>query len=199
MKRILTAASFSIACLATLCTAQSRCAEFGSGTLSGQTYSNEKLGLSYTFPSALTPADLRSLPQTSDGNGMILLALWKNPREFDKPSILIMTDDPSAYPDRTAIGYLRRIERTVVGDHAAKVLKSDHEHDLSGVKFYRLDYQFPGPTTNFNTAITGQLEGCEISFQLTARTQQEIDTFVQSLSTAKIVPAKMRRPKVTGK
>ena len=59
-------------------------------------------------------------------------------------------------------------------------------YELSGIKFYRVDYQFQEPTAVFNTAITGQLGGCDLTFQFVARTSQEIETFVESINTARI-------------
>ncbi|MCU1306026.1 MAG: hypothetical protein JWN45_721 [Acidobacteriaceae bacterium] len=163
--------------------AQSKCNSFGDGSISGLNYSNSKLGLSYTFPAGLSPQNLRTVPPPDQKtDSMYLLLLWKTPKEFEKPSIIVMTEDASAYPDPTALGYVHRIETTVVKYHSAKILKRAQEYDLSGLKFYRLDYQFPGDPL-FNTAITGQFAGCEISFNLTARKEQEIEDYVRSLAT----------------
>jgi hypothetical protein len=98
-----------------------------------------------------------------------------------------MTDDPLAYPDHTAIGYLHRIANTAKRyNPPATILQNDQEYDLSGVKFYRVDYQFPEPDPLYNTALTGQIRGCEVSFEMAARTKEEIDKFVQSVKSVKI-------------
>jgi hypothetical protein len=163
---------------------QSKCGSIADGEVSRQTYTNKELGLSYTFASTLVKDASTSLPK--DKNGRVLLALWKTPRDFEKPTVTIVTDDPSAYPDHTAIGYLRRIENTAKRySPPAKIIDSGREYDLSGFKFYRVDYQFTEPTLIYNTVITGQVKSCEISFQFVARTQKEIDTLVQSTNTVR--------------
>jgi hypothetical protein len=167
-----------------VCKAQSKCSAIADGEISGQTYTNKELGLSYTFPSSLTRDPSTNLPR--DKNGRLLLVLWKTPPDFQKPSVTILTDDPSAYPDHTAIGYLHRIENTAKRyNPPAKILTSGREYDFSGLKFYRVDYQFPEPTSTFNTAITGQVGSCEITFQFVARTEKEIETFVQSINSVR--------------
>jgi hypothetical protein len=99
-----------------------------------------------------------------------------------------MTDDPSAYPDRSTLGYLHRIENTAKRyNPPAKILQSGQEYDLSGVRFYRVDYQFSEPDLLYNTVVTGQIRACELSFQMAARTKEEIDKFVHSVRSVKIV------------
>jgi len=169
----------------TVCDGQSKCASVADGEVSGQTYTNKQLGLSYTFPSTLTRDPSASL--TRGKNGRFLLVLWKTPPDFEKPSVTILADDPSLYPDHTAIGYLHRIENTAKKyDPPAKITASGREYDFSGTKFYRVDYQFPEPASTYNTAITGQIGNCEITFQFVARTQKEIEMFVQSIDTVRL-------------
>jgi hypothetical protein len=164
-----------------VCMGQSKCSSIADGEISGQTYTNKELGLTYTFPALLTSNPSTSLPRGK--NGRVLLLLWKTPPDFEKPNVTILTDDPSVYPDRTPIGYLHRIENTAKRyNPPAKIMASGREYDFSGIKFYRVDYQFPEPTLTFNTAITGQVGNCEITFQFVARTQREIETFVQSIN-----------------
>jgi hypothetical protein len=47
-----------------------------------------------------------------------------------------------------------------------------------------VDYQFPEPNLYYNTAITGQVKGCELTFQIRARTKEEIENFVRSAKGA---------------
>jgi hypothetical protein len=163
---------------------QSRCALLADGEISGQTYTNKELGLIYTFPGSLSKDPSSSLPKGK--NGRLLLVLWKAPRDFEKPSITILADDPSAYPDHTTMGYLHRIENTAKKyDPPAKIIGSGKEYDFSGIKFYRVDYQFSEPASIYNTAITGQVGGCEITFQFVARTEKEVETLVQSINTVR--------------
>ena len=167
-----------------VCKGQSKCSAIAGGEISGQSYANKELGLSYTFPSSLAKGPSTSLPR--DKNGRLLLVLWKTPPDFQKPSVTVLTDDPSAYPDHTAIGYLHRIENTAKRyNPPAKIVASGREYDFSGREFYRVDYQFPEPTSTFDTAITGQVGNCEITFQFVARTEKEIETFVQSINTVR--------------
>ena len=167
--------------------AQSKCGSLPDGEIIGRTYTNKELGLSYTFPASLTTDSSTNLPKDKNGNGRLLLVLWKTPPDFDKPSITAMSDDPSKYADQTAVGYLHRIENTAKKyNPPAKVIASGQVYELSGIKFYRVDYQFQEPIEVFNTAITGQVGGCELTFQFVARTRKEIETFVESINTVRI-------------
>src|SRR6266576_252072 len=85
-----------------LCMGQSKCSSIADGEISGQTSINKELGLSYKFPGSLTRDPSTSLPRQK--NSRLLLLLWKTPRDFEKPSVSILTGDPSVYADRTAVG-----------------------------------------------------------------------------------------------
>jgi hypothetical protein len=169
--------------------AQSVCAVSSGGAVSDGKYFNKQLGLSYRIPKGLSASDPKSLPQDPKGHGAILLALWKTPPEYDKPSVFIMTDDPSQYVDKSALGYMRRIENTVGTLQHGKILQSGRRYELSGSNFYRLDYQFPQESPAiYNTALTGLVGNCELTFQVTAKTEAEIEKLFQSLMTATISP-----------
>lgn len=180
-----------------VCAAQTKCSAFGPGRVEGVRYSNDKLGLSYVFPAGLEPQDLNTVqaPQVKMDTAFLLL-LWKSPKEFEKPSIIVMTDDPGAYPDHSVNGYLRRIENSVTMSSAANITKRGPDIDISGMKFLRLDYQTPSTGGLNNTSITGQFKGCEITFQFTAKSQSEIEGFVRSLQTVEFIKEKsVIRPK----
>ncbi len=97
-------------------------------------------------------------------------------------------DDPTQYPDPSVTAYFRRIANTATGA-GGKILGS-RPFDLAGLKFYRIDIQYPGQDPPYSTSITGQIVNCEVSFQLRARTQDEIEKLVQSVKAAK--PVKQR-------
>lgn len=182
MRILVAALMFSLTLSAPVSLGQSKCSSLPSGALSGRTYTNDGLGLSYTFPNGLTATALASLPK--DKNSRLLLVLWKTPRDFEKPSVTIFVDDPSAYPDHTALGYLHRIENTAKRyTPPAKTLAFGREYDMSGVKFYRLDYQFPDPSPIYDSALTGQVAGCEITFQFVATAQTQLDALADSIKT----------------
>ena len=187
MNRMFAMAICMFACLSTLSYAQSECAVASSGSVEGGKYLNKKLGLVYQIPAGLTPRDQTSLPQDPKARGAILLALWKNPPEYDKPRVFIMTDDPSQYRDSSAIAYMHRIENTVGGLQHAKILQSGRRYVISGLGFYRLDYQFPEESPPiFNVALTGRAGNCELTFQVTAKTHAEIEKLFQSLTASTI-------------
>jgi hypothetical protein len=181
--RKLVAFAWLIVSFGTLCGAQSGCVWSQNGSFSGRTYANSKLGFSYTHPDAFAPQDSSLLPKDPKGKGSILFALWKTPRDIEIPSVLLFVEDPTQYPDPTTIAYVHRIERTVA--RTSKILSS-RPFDLAGMKFYRLDYQDLGPNPLYTVSITGQIQKCEVSFQLRARTRQEIDKLVQSVRAIKL-------------
>jgi hypothetical protein len=174
----------------TLSFAQSDCGAIASGgSVSSGKYYNKQLGLTYHIPDGLAASDLRSLPQDPTGHGAVLVALWKVPREYDKPSMFIQTDDPFQYRDQSALGYMRRIQNTVSGPQHGKILQSGKTYSLSAITFYRLDYHFPDSVPPiFNVALTGRVGKCELTFQVTAKTQAEIEKLFQSLTTVSIAP-----------
>ncbi|HEY6307306.1 MAG TPA: hypothetical protein VI488_12700 [Candidatus Angelobacter sp.] len=172
--------------LGTLCAAQTHCVWSANGSFSGKTYSNSKLGLSYTYPDPFTPQDASLLPKDPKGKGSILFALWKTPRDIEVPSVVLFVDDPTQYPDPSVIAYVHRIANTAAA-HDAQILGT-RPFDLAGMKFYRLDIQYPDQNPPYSTSITGQIANCEVSFQLRARTQDEIEKLVQSIGAVK--PAK---------
>lgn len=181
MKKLL-ACSWLMIGVGTLCAAQTSCVWNASGSLSGKTYANSKLGFSYTLPDAFTPQDSKLLPKGRRGNSSILFVLWKTPRSIEVPSVILFVDDPTQYPDPSVIAYVRRIANTAAS--GSKILGS-RTFDLAGMKFYRIDIQSPDQDPPYSTSITGQVGSCEVSFQLRARTQDEIEKLVQSVSAVK--------------
>lgn len=150
---------------------------------------NERIGLSYHIPSWLSPADPKSYPRDPKGRPTaILLALWKTPHDVEKPSLIIMTDDPFQYRDPSALAYVRRIANTAAQN--SKVAKQAQEYKISGITFYRVDYEFIDMSPKIlNVALTGRVGKCELSFQLNATKQDDIDKLFQSIiETTSIKP-----------
>lgn len=178
-------------CVVTLSFSQSECGTSSGGSISQNNYVNERFGLSYRIPSSLDPGDPKSYPKDPKGRPTaILLALWETPREQDKPVLIIMSDDPSQYRDASVTAYVRRIATTVAQQNAKIAQKGQYK--ISGITFYRLDYELPGVSpANLNVALTGRVGHCELSFQLNASTQEQIDKLFQSIiaTTAIKVPA----------
>jgi hypothetical protein len=189
MKKMLIIMLWSVGWSGHFSAAQSKCAALTGGQVSGHVYTNKDLGLSYTFPESLKAESQDKLPKNK--NSRLLLVLWKEPRDLGKPSIIILADDLSQYPDPTVTGYLRTIVNMAKRyNPPATVLEVGRQYDLSGIKFYRVDYEFPSPTPAYNVAITSQIQNCEISFDFTGRTKQEVETFVQSIDTVRFARPK---------
>jgi len=173
-----------VAGLTAQCAAQNSCVWTETGSTTAKAYTNPKLGFSYIFPALLTLQDASRLPKDPKGKGAILFALWKTPRDIEIPSVVLFVEDPKQYRDATAVGYAHRIENTAA-KRAAKTSEIQ-PFDLAGMSFYRVDYSEAVGDPVLSTAITGQIEGCEVSFQLRARTQQEIDKLVESLRAIRL-------------
>lgn len=165
------------------CAAQNSCVWTETGSTTAKAYTNPKLGFSYAFPASLTPQDASLLPKDAKGKGAILFALWKTPRDMEIPSVVLFVEDPKQYRDPSAIAYAHRIENT--NKPTAKT-SGVQPFDLAGMNFYRVDYQETTGDPIFSAAITGQIDGCEVSFQLRARTQPEIDKLVESVRAIKL-------------
>jgi hypothetical protein len=174
---------YVIAGLTADCVAQNGCVWSETGSTTAKAYMNPKLGFSYTFPTLLTPQDANLLPKDPKGRGAILFALWKTPRDIEIPSAVLFVEDPKQYPDATAVAYAHRIENTAKRTANTSGVQP---FDLAGMNFYRVEYREAAGDSLFGTAITGQIGGCEVSFQLRARTQQEIDKLVESVRAIKL-------------
>ena len=89
--------------------------------------------------------------------------------------------------------YLERIEASL---GSSNQVGSTREFTLSGIKFYRLDFKLnrPGSSPLYATSITGAMGFCQLSFQLTAGTQQGIDAYVSSVMGVKISKESPRGP-----
>jgi hypothetical protein len=164
------------------CNAQNNCVWTTTGVTTGNQYKNPKLGFSYAFPAGLVPQDATLLPKDKKGRGAILFALWKTPDDIGVPSVMLFVEDPTQYHDPSALAYAHRIENT-----AARTAKTFgiKPFDLASMSFYRVDYQEAAGDQLFNAAITGQIDQCEVSFQLRARSQPEIDKLVESVKGIK--------------
>jgi hypothetical protein len=169
-------------CFVSLSLAESECGRSSGGRISDGRYVNERIGISFPIPRGLDAGDARPYPKDPTGHATaILLALWKIPREYAKPTLIIMSDDPFQYANSSAAAYVRRIANTVAEQHG-KIVRSGRQYQLSGFAFYRLDYEFPEMSSkNLNIALTGRVGKCELSFQLNANSQDEIDRLFQSI------------------
>lgn len=166
--------------------AQSACT-VAPGSLANGSYRNDQLGLVYRYPIELAPSDPAELPHDGKSRFTVLAAFWKTPRDLDEPDVFISADDASQYPDQSPIAYMHRIENTVSGQYHAKILQSGRIYQLSGQPFYRLDYQFAESTAAlYKTALTGRIGACEITFQLTAKSQDDLNQLFRSITATTI-------------
>lgn len=172
-----------VAGLAANCAAQNGCVWTETGSTTAKAYVNPKLGFSYTFPGSLAPQPATLLPKDPKGKGAILFALWKTPRDIEIPSVVLFVEDPKQYRDSTAVAYAHRVENTA---KRTATTSGVQPFDLAGMNFYRVDYRETVGDPIFRAAITGQIDGCEVSFQLSARTQPEIEKLVESVSAIKL-------------
>jgi hypothetical protein len=164
---------------------QSKCQQVDSGVVNRNVYTNGQLGVSYTLP-ANTELQQNGLP-TGTGDSKLLLVLWSKPHTVEKPNVIILSDNPKSYADASALGYAKRILNTAIKYGSGEVLSPPKRVDLGGHEFYTVQYRYPaGPT--YASALTGQLNGCEISFQFSAASQPELNNLVRSTETLKISP-----------
>lgn len=180
-------------CVTTVSFAQSECAT-SSGSISNGNYTNERIGLSYHIPEWLSASDPKLYPKDPKGRPTaILLALWTAPRQAQaKPTLIIMSDDPSQYRDPSAITYARRITNTVTQQHAK--IAQNGQYQISGITFYRIDYEFPDVSPpSLNVALTGRVGECEVSFQFNATSRDEIDKLFHSVVATTSIKLPLRR------
>ena len=96
------------------------------------------------------------------------------------------------YRDASVTAYVRRIATTVAQQNAKITQKGQYK--ISGTTFYRVDYEFPGASpANLNVALTGRVGHCELSFQLNASTQEQIDKLFKSIIATTAIKAPAQR------
>lgn len=124
---------------------------------------------------------------TGTGDARLLLVLRSKPRTVEKPNVIILSDNPAQYPDRSALA--KRILNTAVKSGSAEILVSPKLLDIGGHEFYSVRYRYPAEQA-YEAAITGQLNGCEISFEFTAASRQELNQLLRSADTIRLTGAR---------
>lgn len=185
MKLVCLTAAALLGCAA-LGHAQTGCS-LATGSLANGSYRNDQLGLIYQYPIELSPSEPAQLPHDPMSRFAVVAAFWKTPRDLDEPDVFISADDPTQYSDSTAFAYMHRIENTVTTRYKARILQSGRIYQLSGQPFYRLDYQLSDAAAPlYKTALTGRLGGCEVTFQLTARSREDVDHLFRSVAASTV-------------
>ncbi len=151
-------------------------------TLSGQTFVNENMGLTYTFPDKFIAQPLDQLPQDPRTPEYILLALWDKARRTPTPRVVFLYDirrsRPNATPDHIATYYLH----SLVPGKDYKV-SEPRKLTLAGNTMWRMDYWRPDDSgQSYNSAIVIPLRDGRILFiQMNASSQSGLDSLVDSL------------------
>lgn len=102
--------------------------------------------------------------------------------------MIILSDNPAQYRDSSVVAYARRILNTAVKYGSAEVLAGPIPTQINAHDFYTVQYRYPaGPT--YEGAITGQVEGCEISLEFTASSREQLIDLLKSTNTLRLSDA----------
>ena len=174
--------------LAALCPAQTNRPE------SGHTFRNEDIGLTWSFPETLVPEALDQLPRDPSGRERILLALWDN----EKTPVTLIAFLTKTRPDTRsssawALQYLADLRHRQSLSPGEGVKMSDPiETRIGSRTAWKMNYSRPDhPRQPFMSAITVPAKGRTVLFiQMSARSERELDSFVNSLAALKFDPEK---------
>jgi hypothetical protein len=146
----------------------------------GRSFKNDEIGLTYTLPESFVPQPENELPQDPKGREHFILVLWDNPRRTPVPRIAFVYDTKVAQvsPEDHALRYL----------HSAKAgegykVSEPRKMSMAGTTMWRMDYWRPDNSgQSYNSAIAIPFRDGRLLFiQMSARSQQELDSLVESL------------------
>jgi hypothetical protein len=154
--------------------------------LTGRTFRNENIGLTYTFPAAFVPEAENKLPQDPNNREHVLLALWDKPRHTPVPRVVLLYDtkiNPDRYTlEQIAVRYLQSLK-----PGEGYKMSKPREVSIGGNTMWRMDYWRPDDSgQSYNSAIAIPFKDRRLLFiQMNAPSQGELDSLVASLQELK--------------
>ena len=151
-------------------------------SVSGQTFRNENIGLTWTFPETFIAEAPDKLPRDPTGRDQFILALWNKHRKTPVPPVVFLWDTkitPSTLsPFVTAQRYLQSLK-----PGEGFKLSKPTELSISGFTALRMNYSRPDDAgQSYNSAIAVPLRDRTLLFiQMNALSQHELDSLVDSL------------------
>ncbi len=157
-------------------------------SITGHTFRNDNLGLTYSFPEMLVPSPTKGLPQDPKGREHIILALWDHPRRTPAPRVVFLYDTkarPSAWSAEAIAGHYLRALALRPGE--GYKMGQPQKMSVAGKTMWRMDYWKPDNSgQSYNCAIVFPLPDRRILFiQLNAASERELDLLRDSLKGLK--------------
>jgi len=151
-------------------------------SLTGRTFKNDNIGLTYTFPEAFTPEPEDQLPQDPKGREHIILALWDKPRHTPIPRIVFLYDtkvEPASFTlKEIAVRYLHSLR-----PGEGYKMSEPQKVSIAGNTMWRMDYwRADDSGQSYNSAVVIPFKDRRLLFiQMNAPSQRELDSIVDSL------------------
>ena len=175
--------------LVALCPAQTK------SSLSEHTFRNEDVGLTWTFPETLVPEAPDQLPRDPASRERIVLALWDKAQKTPVPLIVFLWDTRSRpdtrSPSAWALQYLADLRhRQSLSPGEGVKMSAPTETKIGGRTAWKMNYSRPDQTLQpFMSAVTVPTKGRTVLFiQMSARSERELDSFINSLAGVKFDP-----------
>jgi hypothetical protein len=151
------------------------------GKVQGSAYVSSYFGLSYTWPTILTPFDTTALhlPPSPHGNEFLLFSA----RQADEPyGVVIVAEKlnvPTAHGSgiKDASDFISRVKRSFDPESKPKILNEIHFKNADGLAFDEMDYVSSG---EYSSAIVLQLEKFLIVFKCNAKSSVELSEMTKS-------------------
>lgn len=148
-----------------------------------QTYKNEDIGLTYTFPDKFVRMPDNELPKSS-GTERIILALWDKPRRTPIPRVVFLYDS-KVQPAKLTPGEITLKYVQSLRPQAGYKLSKPQRVRMGPNTLWRMDYWRPDDSgQSYNSAIAYTFGDRTVLFvQMNSETQQGLNSLVHSLQT----------------
>jgi hypothetical protein len=175
-------ASVSAIVICTLCVAQ------GKGSVRGNVFREESMGLTYEFPEKFSPKvdeNHKLFGHDTTGRERMILTLWDPPQRGGALRMAFLYDTKQRSSDRThdtvALAYMGEIKGMWLGVKDVKIVGPTKVSEPS-YDYWRLDFSTPNQVPRYNSAIAITLSDRRILVvRAGAPSQSELDSEVDSL------------------
>jgi hypothetical protein len=153
------------------------------GRVTGQTYNNDQLGVTYQLPDDFLVAP--DIEDTLPGGSFLLLIADQHTGRPWKNRLLLVADDARKYrSDLTTSEYVAKYIRAKKRDLHAEILRDGYRLEIAGKEFYRADYRkVDGGVPMYETFACTRLKGYLLSWTFASTSQEELAQMASSIQT----------------
>ena len=160
------------------------------GTVTGNRYTSEYFGFTYTFPEQFeVMEDLMQGEEDATKQAFVLLAVYSGAEEGKtRQGVVVMADrlQENSAGGNWAPKYFDTLAQPLQA-HGAQRIGTVREYRFGEKKFYRGDFHRTGPDEGYQTILITLRQGYVLGFQFVAASEKEIDRLLTTLATLNFV------------